>query len=79
MTVAMCFSRRIAAPTTTTNCTSSISSVPASPRTDVTIRPIVETLDAEFTPIGNYGSRIYVRSDKDAPNRRVIAIDLEDS
>jgi prolyl oligopeptidase len=42
------------------------------------IRPIVETLDAEFTPIGNYGSRVYVRSDNDAPNRCVIAIDLEE-
>lgn len=41
------------------------------------IRPIVETLDAEFAPIGNYQSRLYLRSDKDAPNRRVIAIDLE--
>ena len=33
--------------------------------------------DAEYSPIGAYGSRIYLRSDKDAPNRRVIAIDLE--
>ena len=52
---------------------------PGTPRIASTIRPIVETLDAEFTPIGNYGSRIYVRSDKNAPNRCVIAIDLEDS
>ena len=48
-----------------------------SPAVTATIRPIVETLDAEFTPIGNYQSRVYLRSDKDAPNRRVIAIDLE--
>ena len=48
------------------------------PRCSAPIQPIVETLDAEFTPIGNYQSRLYVRSDKDAPNRRVIAIDLED-
>lgn len=41
------------------------------------IRPLVETLDAEYTPIGNYQSRLYLRSDKDAPNRRVLAIDLE--
>ncbi len=26
------------------------------------IKPIVETLDAEYTPIGNYQSRVYVRS-----------------
>jgi len=41
------------------------------------IVPVVETIDAEYSPIGAYGSRVYLRSDKDAPNRRVIAIDLE--
>jgi len=50
---------------------------PGAPRISAPIQPLVETLDAEFTPIGNYHSRVYVRSDKDAPNRRVIAIDLE--
>ena len=50
---------------------------PGSPAVTATIRPIVETIDAEFAPIGNYQSRVYLRSDKDAPNRRVIAIDLE--
>jgi prolyl oligopeptidase len=48
-----------------------------SPNLGATIRPIVETLDAEFMPIGNYQSRVYLRSDKDAPNRHIIAIDLE--
>ncbi len=48
------------------------------PRLAGTIVPVVEALDAEYSPIGAYGSRIYLRSDKDAPNRRVIAIDLED-
>jgi prolyl oligopeptidase len=50
---------------------------PATPRISATIRPIVETLDAEFTPIGSHHSWLYLRSDRDAPNRRVIAIDLE--
>jgi prolyl oligopeptidase len=50
---------------------------PAAPNVTSAIKPVVETLDAEYTPIGNYQSRIYVRTDKDAPNRRVIAIDLE--
>jgi prolyl oligopeptidase len=50
---------------------------PASPLVTSPVRPIVETLDAEFTPIGNYQSRVYLRTDQDAPNRRVIAIDLE--
>ncbi len=50
---------------------------PRMPRIAAAIRPIVETLDAEFAPIGNDGSRLYLRSDKGAPNRRVVAIDLE--
>jgi prolyl oligopeptidase len=39
--------------------------------------PVVEAGDAEYAPIGAYGSRIYLRCDKDAPNRCVMAIDLE--
>lgn len=50
---------------------------PAHPAITAPIKPIVETLDAEYTPIGNYQTRVYLRSDKDAPNRRIIAIDLE--
>ena len=49
----------------------------ANPAITSPIIPVVETLDAEYTPIGNYRSRIYLRSDKDAPNRRIIPIDLE--
>jgi prolyl oligopeptidase len=50
---------------------------PGRPVITAPIKPIVETIDAEFTPIGNYQTRVYLRSDKDAPNRRIIAIDLE--
>ncbi|HUQ88404.1 MAG TPA: prolyl oligopeptidase family serine peptidase, partial [Vicinamibacterales bacterium] len=52
---------------------------PAQPKISAPIKPIVETLDAEFTPIGNFQTRIYLRSDRDAPNRRIIAIDLENT
>ncbi len=41
------------------------------------IIPVIETGDAEYSPIGAEGSRLYLRSDKDAPNRCVIAIDLD--
>jgi len=51
---------------------------PGHPNVTAPIKPIVETIDAEYTPIGNYQTRVYLRSDKDAPNRRIIAIDLED-
>jgi prolyl oligopeptidase len=50
---------------------------PHAPAVGGRIRPIVETIDAEYSPIGNYQSRLYLRSDKDAPRRRIIAIDLE--
>jgi prolyl oligopeptidase len=49
----------------------------AFPKIGAEIKPIVETLDAEYTPIGNYQTRVYLRCDKDAPKRRIIAIDLE--
>jgi prolyl oligopeptidase len=50
---------------------------PLAPSLGGIIQPITETGDAEYAPIGCYGSRIYLRSDQDAPNRRIIAVDLE--
>ncbi len=46
---------------------------------DVTARPIpvVEEDDGEFAVIGNDGSTIYLRTDLDAPRRRVVALALE--
>lgn len=41
------------------------------------IRPLIETIDAEYTPIGNRGSQLFVRTDKDAPNRAIVAMDLD--
>lgn len=35
--------------------------------------------DAEYAPIGSQGLVIFLRSDKDAPNRKVIAVDLRSS
>jgi prolyl oligopeptidase len=52
---------------------------PTHPKVTAEIKPIVESIDAEYTPIGNYHTRVYLRSDKDAPNRRIIAIDLENT
>jgi prolyl oligopeptidase len=49
---------------------------PRAPRVTAPIRPLVETDDAEYAPIGNKGPILYLRSDKDAPNRKVIAIDV---
>jgi prolyl oligopeptidase len=46
------------------------------PNVSAPVRPLIDTDDAEFAPIGNRGSVLYLRSDKDAPNRRVIAVDI---
>jgi prolyl oligopeptidase len=50
---------------------------PQAPNLKAPIKPVIETDDAEFAPIGNRGSVILLRSDKDAPNRKVIAVDLK--
>ena len=49
---------------------------PEAPRIGAPIKPLMKVNDAEYLPIGNKGATIYVRSDKDAPNRRLIAVDL---
>ena len=49
----------------------------AAPNVGAPVTLVTEALDAEYAPIGNDQSRVYLRSDKNAPNRRVIAIDLE--
>ena len=40
------------------------------------IKPIVEKDDAEYAPFGNHGSTVYIRCDLNAPNRKVVAIDV---
>jgi prolyl oligopeptidase len=49
---------------------------PMAPNPKAQVKPVIETDDAEYAPIGNRGSIVYLRSDKDAPNRKVIAVDL---
>jgi prolyl oligopeptidase len=47
------------------------------PEVSAPVKPVVERDDAEFAPVGSRGSVVYVRSDLGAPNRKVLAIDLE--
>ena len=49
---------------------------PKSPNVAAPVRPVVDTDDAEYAPIGNNGSVVYLRSDKDAPNRVVAMVDV---
>jgi prolyl oligopeptidase len=50
---------------------------PGAPALTGRVVPVVETFDAEYTPIGNSQSRVYVRTDHDTPKRQIVAIDLE--
>ncbi len=50
---------------------------PSAPTIGARVMPVIEADDAEYAPIGNNGSVVYLRSDKDAPNRVVATVDLK--
>jgi prolyl oligopeptidase len=52
--------------------------VPLQPNVSAAIKPVVEEDGAEYAAFGNKGSMLFVRSDRDAPNRKVIGIDIQD-
>jgi len=49
---------------------------PKSPKVMAPIRPLFDVNDAEYAPFGTSGSTLFVRSDKDAPNRIIAAVDM---
>jgi prolyl oligopeptidase len=49
---------------------------PRKPNIEAPTKPVVEDDDAEFGAFGNRGSLVFLRTDRGAPNRKVIAIDL---
>ena len=49
---------------------------PRIPKIGAPVKPLIEADDAEFAVFGNDGPLLYMRSDRDAPNRRVIALDV---
>ncbi|HEX6254340.1 MAG TPA: prolyl oligopeptidase family serine peptidase [Euzebyales bacterium] len=42
------------------------------------VRPLLDDFDAEYQCIGTSGDTLFVLTDRDAPNRRVVAIDARD-
>jgi len=46
------------------------------PKVDAPIRPLEEKDDAEYLPLGVEGSTLYVRTDKNAPNRMIVVTPL---
>jgi prolyl oligopeptidase len=49
---------------------------PKIPKIGAAVKPLIEADDAEFAVFGNDGPLLYLRSDREAPNRRVIALDV---
>ncbi len=49
---------------------------PKRPAIDAPVKPLVEDDDAEFNVFGNVGPTLYLRTDRSAPNRKVMAIDV---
>src|SRR5918992_770140 len=49
---------------------------PARPDVKAPVKPVVEDDGAEYTALGYAGSTLYVKTDENAPNRKIIAIDL---
>ncbi|MGQ0713822.1 MAG: prolyl oligopeptidase family serine peptidase [Gemmatimonadaceae bacterium] len=51
---------------------------PNEPNISARVRPLIESDDAEYWYFGNAGTTFFIRTDKDAPNRKVIAVDVRD-
>ena len=49
---------------------------PLQPRVSAAVKPVVEQDGAEYAAFGNQGPLLFVRTDRDAPNRKVVGIDL---
>jgi prolyl oligopeptidase len=49
---------------------------PMKPNIGAKVTPLVEADDAEYSPFGNEGPVLFLRTDKDAPNRKVVALDI---
>lgn len=49
---------------------------PMQPNVSAAIRPVIEADDAEYAPFGNVGPVLYLRTDRDAPSRKVVAVDV---
>ncbi len=50
---------------------------PQAPRVSGRITPIIDNDDAEFDVLGNVRTTVFVRTNLEAPKRRIVAIDLQ--
>jgi len=49
---------------------------PKQPRIDATIRPLFDKGDASYLPLGNVGSTVYMRTDREASRGKIFAFDV---
>jgi prolyl oligopeptidase len=49
---------------------------PMHPRVDAPLVSVSDTADASYLPMDAVGSTVYIQTDKDAPKRRIIAVDV---
>lgn len=49
---------------------------PMHPNVNAAVRPLYEADDAEYSPLGVVGTSVYLRTDRGAPNRKIVAADL---
>ena len=45
---------------------------------DGRVRPLLDAFDAEYHVVGAVDTTLYVLTDRDAPNRRIVAVDVDD-
>ena len=50
---------------------------PRAPRLEAPIRPLYSVADAMYEPLGAVDGLMYLRTDKDAPNRKVVAVPID--
>jgi prolyl oligopeptidase len=51
---------------------------PRKPDVRAPIRPVVTGQDANYWPLGVVEGRLYIQTDKDTPNRKIVAVPLSD-
>ncbi|HET7321330.1 MAG TPA: prolyl oligopeptidase family serine peptidase [Longimicrobiaceae bacterium] len=52
---------------------------PEHPDLSAPVRALSAVADAEYSTLGNVGDTVYLRTDLDAPNRRIVAVTLPDT
>jgi prolyl oligopeptidase len=50
---------------------------PRSPHLDAAVRPLYPVADAQYDPLGVVDGVLYLRTDRNAPNRKIVAVPLD--